>query len=335
MTTPASDLNRLAPGQTRAFANTLNLVAQQRKSRATVGVMADLGYTEKGVAFTDELLDKFEAEDFNGDIAPSPINEGSQKRREMRFRSFSVDRMIGTREKAEKLVDPTNATMLALGAALQRKRDKNIIGTVGGIGGIFGDQYEVDADDDITRISFPASQIVAVNENKYFKGLADGVAAPTAPTVLSRQKMSAARILLDGSFYGEIDQGMPTVFLEQKDIEAFATSEETLNRDYNASNDEIKRFRNEIGRDSVSMYDGMMFVKVAQGSLPLVPGQAAQWYVPIFYKSAILYKERPLVETRVEARQEYRYRWWAYYEAQHATLRREDKAVVWAIVTRP
>lgn len=335
MTTPASDLNRLAPGEVRAFASTLNLVAQQRKARATVAVTADLGYSEKGVAFTDELLEKFEAEDFDGDIAPSPVSEGSQKRREMRFKGFSVDRMVGTRERAEKLADPTNATMLALGAALQRKRDKNIIGRPGGIGGIFGDAYEVDGDDDIVRISFPASQIIAVDENAYYKGLADGAAAPTAPTTLSRQKMARGRILLNQSFYGEIDGGMPMVLVEQKDIEAYATSEELLNRDFNSSNDEVKRFRNEIGKDSVAIYDGMMFVKVADGSLPLVPGQAAQWYVPIFYKSAILYKERPLVQTRVEPRQEFRYRWWAYYEAQHATLRREDVAVAWAKVTRP
>ena len=334
MTTPASDLNRLGPGEARAFANTLNLVAQQKKSRAIMAVTADLGYSEKGVSFTDELLDSFEAEDFDGDIAPSPVKTASQRRREARFRGFSVDRMVGTRERAEKLADPTNPVMQAMGAALGRRRDVNVIGRPGGIGGIFGDSFEVDGDDDFVRTAFPAGQIIAVTENAYYRGLADGAAAPTAPTTLSRQKFSRARILLDQSFYGEMD-GMPYVLLEQRDIEAFATSEETINRDYQIANDDVKRFRAEIGKDAMSMYDGMMFCKVANGSLPLVPGQAAQWYVPCYYKSAILYKERPLVQTRVEPRQEFRYRWWAYYEAQHATLRREDVAVTWITVTRP
>ncbi len=334
MTTPASDLNRLGAGEVRAFAGSLDLVAQQKKNRALMAVTADLGFSEKGVSFTDELLDSFEAGDFDGDIAPSPISTATQRRREARFKSFSIDRMVGTRERAEKLVDPTNAVTMAMGAALARRRDQNIIGRPGGIGGIFGDSYEVDGDDDFVRVGFPAGQIIAVNENRYYRGLADGGAAPTAPTTLSRQKNAAARILLDQSFYGEMD-GMPYMLLEQRDLEAFATSEETINRDYNTANDEVKRFRAEIGKDSMSVYDGMMYVKVANGSLPLVPGQAAQWYLPCFYKSAILYKERPLVQTRVEPRQEYRYRWWAYYEAQHATLRREDVAVTWIAVTRP
>lgn len=331
-----SDLNRLAPGEVKAFADTLNLVAQQRKSRLTPHVMADLGYGEKGVAFTDELLEKFEAEDFDGDIAPSPAPKtADQKRREARFRSFTVDRMVGTRERAEKLADPTNGVMLAMGAALQRRRDKNIIGAPGGFGGIFGDTYEVDAYNDVVSKTFPAGQIIAHDEIGYYKGLADGSAAPGAtPTGLQRAKFAKARILLDKSSYGEMDEGMPIVLVEQRDIEYYCTSEELLNRDYNVSNDTIRAFRDRLGKEGTATHDGMMFVKVVDGSLPLVPGQSARWYVPVYYKSAIMYKERPLVQTRVEPRQEYRYRWWAYYEAQHATLRREDVAVAWIAVTR-
>ncbi len=326
------DLNRLSPGQVRAFASALHQRAQQRKSRAVNAVMADLGYSEKGVSFTDEIQEPFEAEDFDGDISPTPWSTTQQARREGRFKGMVVSRMVGTRDRAEKLVDPTNVTLLNMSAALERKRDRNIIGVIGGVGGIFGNAYEVDEHDDVSVVTFPDTQKIPYDYNNFHRGKADGVAPPSqTPTVFTRNKIARGKILLDASFYADMTENLPVVMLEETDLQNYCTSEETINKDY-ATHDlaNLERLRNgEIG-----VYKGLRFVKVAKGLLPKVPGQSNRWYLPFFYPDVMLYKERPLVKTRVEEIQNMRWRWGAYYEAQRGTLRREDKGMVWIEVER-
>lgn len=324
--------NALSPGQVKAFANALNLRAQQRKSRCVSAVMADLGYSEKGVSFTDELLEPFEAEDFDGDIAPTPWKTSEQSRREARFRSLRLPQMVGEKERAEKLVDPTNAVLMGMAAALERKRDERITGRIGESGGIFGTSIEIQKNGDPMIVPFPDSQKIAFNFTGFHRGKADGVAAPSViATVLSRSKLAQTKILLDRSFYADMTSNLPVVMLEETDLQNFATSEETINKDY-AVHDlaNLERLRNgEIG-----VYKGFRFVKVANGTLPRVPGQANRWYIPVFYPDVMIFKERPLITTRVETIQSMSFRWGAYYEAQTGSLRTDDRGMVWIEVER-
>lgn len=329
---PQPEINRLEAGKVIAFARNIELVGQSRKSRLVSHVMADMAYTEPGDRFTDELMGLSEPQDCLGDIEPTPGEVVEQYRRVHFFKTYNDGKWVGTRDKAEKLVDPTNSTVQAMGAGRERRRDITIIGAPGKMGGLFGDAWQTDENGDQEKIAFPGANKIAYNFNGLWLGKADGAAAPgAAPTVLTPQKMRQAKIILDKSEYAEMDNDLPIIAVEETDLQNLQTSAEMNNKDY-TSHDLLQIERLVAG--DISVFKGFRFVKVRNSLLPKVPGQSDRWYVPVWFKSAMLYKERPLVTTRVTERADYKYRWHAYYEAQDACMRREDAAVCWIEVTR-
>jgi len=328
--TPTAE-NRLSAGQVIAFARNIDLVGQQRKSRLISHVDADMAFSEPGDRFTDELMGLSDPQDKLTDIEPTPGGKVKQTRRVQFFKTFDDGNWVGNRDQAEKLVNIKNPTVTAMGFGRERRRDRTILGVPGKKGGLFGDAYETDNDGDIVSVGFPAGQIVPFNYNLLWKGKADGSAAPTAPTVLSPQKLRRTKIILDKSEWMGMTGDLPVIAVEEEDLQNFLTSEENSNKDY--TNNNLTNLQKLVDGE-IDVLKGYRFVKVSSGSLPLVPGQSNRYYAPVWFPMAIKYKERPLKETRVTERADMSYNWHAYYQAQDAVMRREDNAVAWIEIER-
>lgn len=310
------DNNRLEGHKVIAFARNIDLIGQQRQSRIVSYVNADMAFSEHGDRMTDDMAGLSDPQETFTDIADSPEGQVDKYRRWAQFSTFVDGKFVGTREKAEQLTDPTNPTVMAMGAGRERRRDFAIIR------GLFAPAYYTDSTGQIKSLTFPGTQQVAVNSWAFWKGKADGVATPTGNVGLSVPKLRSATALLDDS---NIDATRPPVCLcEQRDLLSLLTSTEVSSRDYNAVN--------ALVNGEIHHFMGIDFVKVNKNRLLLDASAYAR--VPIFYPDQILYKERPLVGTRVVERADKQFNWYAFYKSQDSVLRRQDGAVVEVLCDR-
>lgn len=318
------EINRFEPGVVAAWGRTLDLIGQQRKSNLAAHVDADLGYSESGDRMTDELAGLSEPQEVLHDWADSPDGHIEQYRRFAFFRTWNDGKFVGTREKAEKLVNPTNATTMAMGAGKARLRDQRIIDV------LHAAANEALEDGSVQSVALPSSQIVAINENTYFKGKADGAAAPTAVTALSPAKLRRAKVLLDASQLESAE--FPKIAVEETDLQNMATSLEIISRDYASFQPDFTK-ANALAQGDTTHAFGFDFVKVAPGTLRR-NAAGNQATCPIWLKENIQYKERQLVSSQIVQRPDKMFRWYAYHEWQTSGLRRQDKGVVHVLVSR-
>lgn len=304
------DNNRLEGHKVIAFAKNVDLVGQQKKSRLVSHVDADMAFSEPGDRYTDELMGLSDPDEYFGDVGDSPAGEVDKARRWAFFKTFADGKFVGTKIKAEQLVDPTNPTVQAMGAGRERRRDKTILT------GFFAAAYYTDAEGEIKSLAFPAAQKIAVDDWKYYKGLADGTATPTGNAPLTVAKLRNARKLLDASNLE--DKGTPCIAVEQADLMALLTSTEVSSRDYGLVN--------ALVNGEVNHFMGFNFVHVNQGRIALDASSNA--LLPVWFPGVMKYRERPLVTTQIVMRADKRFRWYAYYEAQDSCLRSEDAGVV-------
>lgn len=313
----ADDNNNLERHKVIAFAKNVDLVGQQKKSRLVNYVDADMAFTEAGDRYTDELMGLSDPVETFSDEGDTPEKEVSKQRRWAFFSTFEDSNKVGTREKAEQLVDPTNPTVMAMGAGRERRRDFAIMR------GLFATAYYTNENGEIKSLAFPGAQTIAVNDWSYYKGLADGGAAPTGNSPLTVAKLRKASVLLDDSNI-EVSRN-PVIAVEQRDLMALLTSIEVTSRDY--------AIVNALVNGEVNHFMGFDFVKVNKSRILLDGSGYAR--IPVWYPEQIAYKERPLTTTEIVKRADKKFRWYAYYEAQDSVLRRQDSAVVEILCTRP
>lgn len=325
------EANSLEQHKVIAFGRNLDLVAQQRKNRTIANVMADMNFSEPGDRFTDELMGEAEPSEMISDAQETPLGTVDKKRRIAFFKTFHDGRRITNREKAEQLVDPTNSVVMAMAAGRERLRDKQVITR-----GLFEPAWEINEESgEPAQVAFPAARQIAYNSQKFYKGLADGETGPGSPvTVLNPDKLRQAKVLLNKSNFHEMDGGQPIIFVEEEDLQALVTSAEIYDRHNVTVN--MAALRSVENGDTDSAL-GFKFVKVASGLLPKASSSTRFW-VPVYYRSALMYKERPLVggpgNVRISERNDRSYAWQAYWQSQHGVLRREDAAVCHIEVTR-
>ncbi len=310
-----SEFNRLEGHKVIIFARNVDLIGQQRDSRLVSHVNADMAFTESGDRYTDELMGLSDPEEVLNDIRPTPGGTVSKSRRIGFFKTFNDGKWVGTREKAEQLVDPTNPTVMAMGYGRERRRDKTIAKAM------YDPSYGTDSDGDIVTTAFPSSQIIAVNDWTYYKGRADGGSAPTGDSVLTVPKLRKARVIASKAQL----MGQWCVGVEEEDLQNLLTSVEVASTDYNQV-----RALVDGERDT---YMGFKFVRGEAGTWNYNSGTTAAT-LPVWNQDNILYKERPLVGTRVQERADMSYRWHAFYEGQDSWLRREDKGVIHILAKR-
>jgi hypothetical protein len=312
--TPAAE-NRLAGHKVIAFAKNVDLIGQQRTARLIQGVMADMAFTEKGDRYTDDMMGLSEPEEVLNDYSDTPAGQVPKYRRMSFFKTFDDGKWVGTQEKAEQMVDPTNPTVMAMGGGRERRRDRTVINI------LTQPAWQYDKDGDPQKVNFPPNRVIAVNSWKYYRGKADGGAAPSGDSVLTPSKLREAKVLLDKS---EIE-GERWVAAEEEDLMNLLTSEELTDADIT----NVKR----LVDGEIDKWMGFTFRRPGSGMLPYNSGTTTAT-IPVWIKQGILYKERPLTTTRIQERADKRYRWHAYYESQDSGLRREDNAVVHILCKR-
>lgn len=309
MSTPPAAEGRLEGHKVIAFARNVDLIGQQLQSRLVQGVDADMAFSDPGDRYTDDMMGLSEPEESLNDYGDTPAGQVAKFRRMSFFKTFDDGKWIGTREKAEQLVDPSNPTVVAMGGGRERRRDKTIIKV------LFDAAWQYDKDGDPVKVNFPNAQKVAVNSHKYYRGKADGKAATTGDICLTPSKLREAKVLLDKA---EI-KGERWCAAEEEDLTNLLTSEELTDADLS----NVKR----LVDGEIDSWMGFTFRRPVSGSLPYDSGTTTA-QIPVWIKQSVLYKERPLITTRVGERADKKYRWHAYYESQDSGLRREDKAVV-------
>lgn len=308
--------NSLEGHKVIAFARNVDLIGQQRKSRLVMHVDADMSYLESGDRYTDEMMGTSDPTLVFSDDGDTPEKKVDKYRRWAQFQTFEDSNKVGTREKAEQLVDPTNPTIMAMGAGRERRRDSAIIE------GMFATAYYTNSSGVITALPFPSGQAIQVNDWTYWKGKADGTTTPTGNSGLTVPKLRAASIKIDDSNI-EYD-GNPVIAVEKRDLMYLLTSTEVASSEYNLVN--------ALYNGEINHFMGFDFVRVNRNRL-LTDG-SGYGRIPVWIPSQIAYKERPLVTTRVTERSDKRYRWYAYYEGQDSVLRRQDSAVVEILCNR-
>lgn len=317
---------RLEPGVVIQFAQNILHVGQQKENRLVPHVDADLAFSEKGDRFTDETFGLSEPVEALTDWADTPDGHVDQFRRIAFGTMYHDGKFVGTRENAEKLISPKAPTVEAMGFGRERRRDQVILQR-----GLFApSMLEITQDGNYSTSVFPAANIVAVDENKFFTGAMDGVAAPDVTAgkpgrwLTPAKVRKAKKILADGK--DERFGMMPVILYEDEDLMGLLTSKELTNEDLTM----VKRL--EAGE--INTWMGCVWVKVDPGSLPLAPGQTDRWYTAMYIPKYLAYKDRPLVTTRITERADKSYNWHAYYRAQDFVLRRRDSAFVWIAIER-
>ncbi len=311
-----------------AFAKSVTMTPQQMKDPLHMFVDSNLAFNEKGDRYTLDgfgLTDPIETFDDFGDTgANEPL---SKHRRIGTFVTYEDNRPIkGAREAAEQLVDPTNPVTKALRGGMMRRRTKTILS------GILGPQTEVSADGSYSTVTLPAAQKVAYNYNKLTKGAADGDAAPTAVQGLTIPKLRRAKVILSNGEYEDEEDSVPNIAVTQEDLEFLFTSAE-FSAERHVVN-QIGRLRDGETEEAL----GFRFIKVKPSAFQraglAVPGETDRWYLPVWFKNGIKYKERPLNATKIWQREEKKFRWWAWYENQDSCVREYDAAVAQIDVLR-
>lgn len=317
----------LEPGKVMMFAKNIQHVGQQKTNRLVPYVDANLAFTEKGDRFTDETFGLSNPVDALTDWADSPEGHVPQYRRVSFGKMYHDGKYVGEREDAEKLISPKNGVVEAMAFGRERRRDEVIVKR-----GIFAaSMLEINQAGDYQTASFPAANIVAVDDIAFYRGKADGVAAPSAPTagqglrLLTPAKIRKAKKLLADGKDDPMGQ-MPVILYEETDLLGLLTSEELTDGDIT----QIKRLES----GEINSWMGCRFVKVDPGVLPVVSGQTTRWYTAMFLPKYLAYKDRPLVRTRIVERADKSFNWYAYYRAQDFVLRRRDSAFIWIDIER-
>ncbi len=318
---------RLEPGKVAMFAQNIQHVGQQKKNRLVPYVDADLAFSEKGDRFTDETFGLSEPVEALTDWADSPEGTVDQYRRVAFGKMYHDGKYVGARDNAEKLISPKAPVTQAMGFGRERHRDKVIMQR-----GIFApSMLEITQDGDYQTTVFPSANTVPVDDIRFYRGRADGVAKPTTPLagdglrLLSPAKVRAANsVLAKGE--DETFGFSPVILYEVDDLNGLLTSEELTDGDLTM----VKRLEN----GEINHWMGCTWVKVDPGSLPRVPGQTNRFYTAMFLPPYLAYKDRPLVTTRIVERADKSFNWYAYYRAQDFVLRRRDSAFVWIEIER-
>lgn len=317
----ADDSLKLEPGKVAQFARNIEHVGQQKQNRLVPYVNADLAFTEKGDRFTDNTFGISDPVELLSDWAPSPEGQVSQFERVAFGKMYADGKYVTDREQAEKLVNPTSAVVQAMAYGRERRRDQTIAA------GIFAaTQLEKTQDGDVQSVSFPSANIVAVDDTTYHRGKADGASAPTSGhRALTPAKLRKARKLLEDGRNDSMGS-RPVVLYEDEDLQGLLTSDELTNADYTT----LRRLED----GEINSFMGVTFVKVDPGTLPLVPGQTTRHYTALYYPHYMIYKDRPLKETRIVERADRNFNWYAFYKAQDFVLRKQDTAFVWIDIER-
>jgi hypothetical protein len=300
----SNEASQYVPG----FRANLELMPQVKNSRLIQCVDADLGHTGEGKMFNADDVDVDDPKDIESRFPETPRGEADHSRRVGFFKGFHDARQIETLEKVRMLENPANKIMSGMMAKKWKKHDQLIIQTFD------GPSYNGENGTDIQ--TFPSSQIIAAADRTFLHD-AEVVAASGA-LPLTVGKLIYTGVMLDEA---EIDtdeggNGGERFFAwSARQKGQLLASTPATSSDYST----VKA----LAAGTINQAFGFTFVR-----LELLPKAAGVRRCYGWVKKAVHFKNRPIMEAKLDQRADLSYRWQAYYETEHGALRRYDKGVV-------
>jgi hypothetical protein len=290
-----------------AFANNMKLRPQQEASILVPHVMADLNVSQPGIFFTSEYQDRSDPQARSGRAPKSPEGFVGEGRRVGTYDAEHDGKFIDEQDKLNKLADPTSGAMRAMIAGKERSRDRKIMSVLQGPARE-GNSGEVST-------PFPVSRIIGVQENAFYRGKADGAAAPGAANLpLTPAKLRRAKSLLAKSFI----KGKRKLIVSEDDIQNMLTSIETTSVDFTAVKALVNgEITNWMGFDFLILPDDYFTVPAAN-----------QRRLIAYLDTAVSYKSTDIETATLSKRADRSYTPYAYYAFRHGGLREFDEGVV-------
>lgn len=292
------------------FKANLELMPQQTKSRLIQLVDADLGHTDTGKMFNADDVDVDDPKDIESRIPATPLGEADHSRRVGFFKGFHDARQIETLEKVRMLSDPANKIMAGMMAKKWKKHDQLIIKTLD------GPSYNGENGTDVQ--SFPSSQIIAASDRAFLHGAEVGQLAASGALPITVGKIISAGVMLDEAEIEDDDDptGMERFIVwSARQRGALLANTAATSADYNT----VKA----LAAGTITEAFGFRFVRSE-----LLPKASSVRRCFAFVRKAIHFKNRPIMNAKIDQRADLSYRWQAYYETEHGALRRYDKGVV-------
>lgn len=291
----------------QGFISNLNLAPQQTDARLVGCVDADLSHTKPGKMFN---ADDIGADDDEVEVvtrAPdSPESFSEHKRRVGFFKSYQKGRFIDDLDVVRMMQDPTNTVMAGMMATKRRATDDRIIA------GFFADARE--GEEGGTTVTFPAGQIIAVDNRDYLHDAETVAASGDLPLTVG--KLIKAKTMLDQS---EIE-GERYFAAGSVQLGNLLSSTAVTSADYNG----IKALVN----GETNSFMGFKFVRTERLPVASSIRKCCAWVKP-----AMVYKERPIQNAWIDRRKDKSGRWYAYYEVERGSLRRYDTGVIQVLCT--
>jgi hypothetical protein len=285
----------------QGFRENLNMVPQQMTSRLIGCVDADLSYSEPGTSFNADDIGISTPAPVVGRAPASPEGFVEQTRRGGHFEGFNDGKWVDNADKARELADPSSKVTQAMLAGKYRFMDDKIIDAA--LGTAYSGQSLA------TSNSLPAAQVIAVDDRQNLHD-AETVAA-SGNLGLTIGKIITAGYMLDAA---ELEGQRYFAFGAAEKAQLLASTPAT-SADYGMVKALVKGEINE--------FYGFTFVRTERLTVASSIADCIAWV-----KDAIAFRARPIVNAQITQRADRSYRWYAYYEAEHAAVRRYDTGVV-------
>lgn len=309
------------------FQANLNLSPQQSRSRLLSCVDNDLNYATPGQFFNADDVGTSDPQDVTTRVPDSPDGFVDLTRRFGAFKGYSDGKFIDNEDLARQLEDPTNKVMAAMMAGQGRKRDTAIVSAALG-----SFQYQ-DANQNYQTGSDLATvgNVIAANDATAHGNETVAAVLRNGAYGLTIGKLIEVKTRLDNS---EIDEPVPG----DRPSDYFFACTATQLQDLLMSVPATSSFYNQVQglvAGTLSYFMGFNFVRLPSNAnanpLPKYQGtgsnNASTRKCLAFHRRALLYRGRPIINTRITQRADKSYRWYAYYEGEHGAVRRYDGGV--------
>lgn len=302
----SGEANNYTPG----FSANLELLPQVKNSRLIQCVDADMAYTKEGKMFNADDVDVGDPKDIEGRFPETPRGEADHYRRVGFLKGFHDARQIETLEKVRMLTDPANKIMAGMMAKKWKKHDLKIIEAFD------GPSYNGENGTDI--VAFPSSQIIAAANRDFLHAAEKSVVAASGDLPLTVGKLIKSGVLLDEAEIDTDDGGTGG----QRFFAWSARQKGELLASTAATSSDYAQVKALVS-GQINEAFGFTFVRSE-----LLPKAAGIRRCFAFIKKAVVFKNRPIMNAKIDQRADLSYRWQAYYETEHGAMRHYDKGVV-------
>lgn len=301
------------------FEANLNLLPQQSTSRLLMTTDNDLNYGPKGQFFNADDVGTSDPADVTTRVPNSPDGFVDTYRRFGAFKPYADGKFLDNEDMARELEDPTSKVMQAILAGQGRKRDLAILA---GLTGTYQYQdqnqnYQTGA----ANANVIASSFALAHEGETISAVYNSTSAGYGLTI---GKLIQAKINLDNA---EIDEPMPGDKPSEYYFACTSTQLGQLLQSVPATSSYYNSVQGLVN-GTLNYFMGFHFIRLSSNAVfnPLTKTSYTRKCLA-WHKRAVVYRARPIINTRVTERSDKSFRWYAYYEADHGCVRRYDGGV--------